>query len=64
MLAFSPFRLTSHAHKVMSKSTINIRDMKLGDKPIVLAIPVDVTRMSAQKKLVALIQGAISMELR
>lgn len=62
--ALSPYRITSHAHDVMSKSSFRFKDMKEGDKPMVVMITVDSTRMAAQKKLAAMLQKCAFMEFR
>jgi type IV secretory pathway TraG/TraD family ATPase VirD4 len=63
--AMRHFRIGSHAHKVMSRSTFRFKDLKEhNNRPVNVAIVVDATRLSSQQSIASLVQSCALIELR
>lgn len=54
--ALQPYNRTSHAHKVLSKSSFRFADMKDGKQPITAMIVIDPTRLKEQSAIAGLLQ--------
>ncbi len=62
--SLAPYNITTHAHKVLSKSTFRFGNMKEGNSPMTVAIIIDSSRMETQSKIASLLQWCALTELK